>query len=552
MAQSIYVAHRAPGEVRRKDSGGSWAVDFPAIDGDHVAHALAVAPDDTLFLAVQYFWGANELWKKEAGGSWTFLGNHGFMSWEGSIQAVSKDECWLTSTQHVTKWTTASGFGSTWDVQAEIGVVTFENFLLWAYGSDDILVVGSDGSTMRCATYDGVSWTQISSVVPSGSGWFASAIWADGYDVWVGIGRGVVPTTNLKLLHHAAKGVGSTWATIGAGNTNGWTGGNGFEVVTIGGIWGDISDLWVSMENDQGGPDVSRTQDNGSSWTNYTRNSGLGCNSAYGDGSGTMYFGHISSDDLSVWNGSSFSVDSTGSTGQIRGYLLGFAAGSPRGHQRIVLSAPDTLAPVLTPVGPLEDTKGVDRRTNIVLDITDEAGELTGLSVELDVDGASAWLADASQPGFSVTQMPIPDGYRFVIDPDVPFLKRSFVDVDAYAYDATGNVLDDYYSFQITANLLPSVLTINDGSGDVMAHDGYSFSPPYNGPQSGINKIRPGSLDAYDYIIHRTTPWPKGTINVDVTVDGYTIPLASRLPEPGSFDQARDSLLQFVVVEEDD
>lgn len=336
VAEAVYANLRTgPFETRVRDKNGDWTVDLTA-PTDHAPHAIQRAPDGTLFLWMIDFFSADELWEKPVGGSWTLapFGTHPFAGTDGNMSVVDEDEVWWGSGNHATRWRRSTGWTS-YFMEVEVGTVDFANVLVWAFSATNVIAVGVDGGTLRVAQFDGASWSLVSSHGGPPSGWYPTAIWADGNDMWVGTGRQVVPTSNVNLYYHAAQGVGSTWTNI---RGSGFPTGTGFEIAAVSGIWGSNGNMWVSFENDQDQNDVVFSNDNGTTWTGYKRNgSGLGCSSIYGDVVGNVFTGHINSSTVSVWDMDTLSwTDEDLGGGGFTGFLLG--SGGAQGHQRLLTS----------------------------------------------------------------------------------------------------------------------------------------------------------------------------------------------------------------------
>jgi hypothetical protein len=97
---------------------------------------------------------------------------------------------------------------------------------------------------------------------------------------------------------------------------------------------------------------------------------------------------------------------------------------------------------------PAAGATNVPRAMPIYLEITDADGDLAESSVILKVNGKVAWKNDAAQPGFSVTQAAITDGFYYEVHVvgGLPPHGRTIVEV--YADDGT-NTVSDSYTFEV-------------------------------------------------------------------------------------------------------
>jgi len=321
MAIEVYAALRhTPAEMRKRASG-VWALEWTP-PANNVPHSVRAAPDGTLFMTSVDFSTGDKLWRKLVGGAWTQvgLGTGGYPKFTG-MTVISQDEVWLSARQYVAKWTSGGGF-TAWAMAGQLGVSHFFEGLLHAYASNNVIAVGHDnaGAGKYVGYYDGVSWNLEATLATAGV--YPTAIHADGNDLWFGIGA------NSGLWHHPAKGVGAGWSLISAGA--GWP-----AVAAVNGIVGSATDLWVTLSNTTGSVDVARSLNNGSSWTNYTRNAaGNGCTSIHRNGTtGDVFAGHVDRAEVSVFSGAAWTTEATGG-GQFGDWLYG--TGSYSGHQRLL------------------------------------------------------------------------------------------------------------------------------------------------------------------------------------------------------------------------
>jgi hypothetical protein len=298
---------------------GSWATDATMVAND-MPHLIDVAPDGTVWMGIHYTNSSyDKLWKKEVGGSWTFVANHTFLGFE-HLQAVSATECWVSGGHYVARW--AGSWTNTWTIRIEIGVVSYTDTVFHYISPTHVIAAGHDGVTTRIAKYDGASWTQISNYV--GGANYCSAIHVNGSDLWVAESYNV-----CRVWHHSALGVGAGWTNIST--AGGWPTGAAKDVS---GIYGTATDLWVSLALTTSEVDVLRTLDNGATaWTGYTRNAGNGCVGIIGDGAGKIYVAHVATADISEWNGSSWSTEAVGGLGSFRSWSL--PAQWAKGYQKL-------------------------------------------------------------------------------------------------------------------------------------------------------------------------------------------------------------------------
>lgn len=128
----------------------------------------------------------------------------------------------------------------------------------------------------------------------------------------------------------------------------------------------------------------------------------------------------------------------------------------------------DDAAPYLANRTPGIGATDVARNTNIALDILDDESGVVESSVWIKVNGAYAWLSSASQPGFVVTETPLPNGYRYLIDPNVDFGSYQTVPIDVYAQDSgsPANTLNTTYSFRTADTEAPYISYRHPTQGD--------------------------------------------------------------------------------------
>lgn len=74
--------------------------------------------------------------------------------------------------------------------------------------------------------------------------------------------------------------------------------------------------------------------------------------------------------------------------------------------------------PVIDNEDPPEGAPNVDANANLSIDVTDPDADLDASSVEIAVNGTTAWTGDAQQSGFAVTKTPITNGFNYLINPD--------------------------------------------------------------------------------------------------------------------------------------
>lgn len=110
-----------------------------------------------------------------------------------------------------------------------------------------------------------------------------------------------------------------------------------------------------------------------------------------------------------------------------------------------------SVSPYLQNQFPAPGSTGQDPETDITLEVVDDDSNIVPASVVIKVDGVTAWLAEAAQPGFAVAVTPAaPNGYRYVINPDVSFPEGYSVTVEVQAADDAPNpgILGTAYTFQ--------------------------------------------------------------------------------------------------------
>jgi len=318
---TVYAALRfGPAELRVRNANTSeWSVDLtPAVNT--APHGLREAPDGTLWMIVKQFFTGDEIWRKlpEAGEEWTFIsqGTGGLVSMT-ALSPVSKDEVWVSTSQWLGRWTSSGGW-THFHMATEVGTFRFYEATVFAYASNHVISIGHDNSGLNkyVGYYDGVSWSLEATLAVAG---YPISLYGNGNDLWYGNGN------SARLLHHPAKGVGTGWTEI----TNGSWPSSG----SLNGIFGTATDLWITIGNSSSAIDVAHTVDNGSNWTNYVRNAGLGCTSVYGDTAGNVFVGHVDASRVSIWNGAWRDEDLGG--GSFGGWLYG--TGSYARTQQILI-----------------------------------------------------------------------------------------------------------------------------------------------------------------------------------------------------------------------
>lgn len=110
---------------------------------------------------------------------------------------------------------------------------------------------------------------------------------------------------------------------------------------------------------------------------------------------------------------------------------------------------PDTTAPVLQNQNPGPGSSGIAIDSNVVLEIVDVDNGVDPGSVVIQINSVTAWQNQAAQNGFGVTVTPVPDGWRYEVDPPSDFDEGVSQSVRVYARDVAPlpNVLDTTYTF---------------------------------------------------------------------------------------------------------
>jgi hypothetical protein len=414
---------------------------------------------------MNYFFGPWEVWRKLPAGGWVELATRSVSF--NCLSPISQTECWFTDGNVLQdRYIHGSGF-TTWNIESLglSGVVEFRQSLLHAYASNDVLAIGVDGSTkFHTARWNGSAWVkEATTTFPVAGNYVLGALHAIGNTVYIGFGE-VNFGNRVRLYKHTNKGIGGGWTEVGG---TGWPTNNRM----INGIWVnpfDVDEIWVCFGLPSAtGPDIVRSTDGGSNWTQYTRgDSTYGCASIWGDPQGNVWIGHNQSGNVSVWNGSvgDWAPDESSGSGGFTGAWWG--PGADVAYQRIFeTSVADADAPVVSNQTPSPSDTGVDRDTNILLDITDAGTGVDDSTVILTVNGTVAWTGDAQQPGFAVTKTPITDGFRYEINPDSSLPELTVIPIRVQADDLTPspNSLDTTYSFT-TADITAPTLQNRDPS----------------------------------------------------------------------------------------
>lgn len=121
---------------------------------------------------------------------------------------------------------------------------------------------------------------------------------------------------------------------------------------------------------------------------------------------------------------------------------------------------------------------GVDPTADIIIEIISDGFGVDAAAVTLSVNGSLAWTGDAQQSGFSVVKSAITDGFRYVINPDVPLPASTTIPMFLYAEDLDSpfNILNLSWSFD-TGVGSPGRLWALHGSGIRRSEDaGASWS----------------------------------------------------------------------------
>jgi hypothetical protein len=234
--------------------------------------------------------------------------------------------------------------------------------------------------------------------------------------------------------------------------------------------------------------------------------------------------------------------------------------------------------------------------TDIELEIADAGVGVNADSVVLSVDSQLAWSARTAQAGFSVSETPLADGYRYVIDPDAVFPDFHWVTVDAYALDldtVLPNVLDAYYQFRTGDSNPPFLIGLDPDEGtsgnpadgyvslDIVdregstigtsivvtvdggtAYDG-AFHFPYDGSGSSFTSGTYDGYDGYRIVLDRISDFASYQLvevraiaedalgnELDRTyafrIEDYVGPvLANEFPANGSDEAAPSTLVSF-------
>jgi phage tail-like protein len=133
--------------------------------------------------------------------------------------------------------------------------------------------------------------------------------------------------------------------------------------------------------------------------------------------------------------------------------------------------------PYLQNASPAHGAYNIAVGANITVEVMDGGSGLDAASVELIVNGVSAWKSDAQQVYFAVTKTSITGGLRYVINPDSDLPAGAVTSVAIIADDGSGDILHTNFAFH-TAYSAPvlSATTPSDGIIDVATGDSIVIS----------------------------------------------------------------------------
>jgi len=128
---------------------------------------------------------------------------------------------------------------------------------------------------------------------------------------------------------------------------------------------------------------------------------------------------------LKIWQGTSFS----------------------QGLSSVTFFNNDVTPPYSANKVPVSDAEGIAWDADIEFDVLDDMSGVVEASTVIYVGGVLAWTGGVQQVGFSVTESVIAGGYHYVINPDIDFGNHETVAVRLITEDASGNSLDETWSF---------------------------------------------------------------------------------------------------------
>jgi hypothetical protein len=490
---TLFAAKRNPGNLLRRQTqtggvGDAWATDLTP-PANHAPHSIAGVADGTLWLAMQYFFGPWEVWRKLPAGGWVELATRSVSF--NCCSPVSQTECWFTDGNVLQdRYIHGSGF-TTWNIESLglSGVVEFRQSLLHAYASNDVLAVGVDGSgKWHTARWNGSAWIKEAQInFPVAGNYILSALHVVGDTVYVGFGE-VNFGNRVRLYKHTNKGIGGGWVEVGG---TGWPG----NIRTPNGIWVnplDTNEIWVSFGlPSANGPDVVRSTDGGANWTQYTRSAGAnGCSTIVGDPQGNVWVGHNQSGNVSVWNGSQqdWAPDEVSGSGGFTGAWWG--TGADVAYQRLFETSIPVTKPVASNFLPEKGSINVQADIDLSVDVTDPGSDIDEATVVITVNGIIAWQSDAQQNSFAVTKTPISGGFRYEISPpsDLP---EGFNVASVIADDTQDpvNSVTAFWSFEV-GNPEPRDSTVAEDRFALLDAGG----PPEHRLGVGVGQLIPGPV----------------------------------------------------------
>jgi hypothetical protein len=151
----------------------------------------------------------------------------------------------------------------------------------------------------------------------------------------------------------------------------------------------------------------------------------------------------------------------------------------------------DADPPYISNLSPFDTEINVAYNATVDVDILDITSGVDEPSIIVDVDGVAAWSGSTQQPGFTVTETPVANGYRFHIVPSVNFGYNHHGTLRFRANDYYGNTLDQTTTFDTVVDLdAPILQNLNPVSGAVGVSPTTSFSMELIDLVSGVVDVQ--------------------------------------------------------------